>query len=180
MKVISVFGSSSTPPGSDGWRGAETLGRLLAEGGYAVATGGYGGSMAAVSKGAAEAGGRVIGVTAPDVFKGRPGANRHVTEEIRAPHLLERIHRLTDMSAASIALPGSLGTLTEIMVAWNLAYVAPFAEADAKPLIVVGPRWAEIVSSLADGLGVGLNLVHAVGSVEDAVVTLERVAAPGT
>lgn len=174
MKVVSVFGSSSIQPHSEGWREAETLGRLLAERGYAVATGGYGGSMEAVSRGAAEAGGTVIGVTAPDVFKSRSGANTYVSEEIRAPHLLERIHLLTEMSAAAIALPGSLGTLTEIMAAWNLAYVAPFAEVAVKPLVVVGEKWVRIIPLLADELEIGLDLIHLAKTVEDAADALEE------
>lgn len=172
--IISVFGSSSTQPDSDEWREAETLGKLLVEQGYIVATGGYGGSMEALSKGASEVGGKVIGITAPDVFKARAGANAYVTEEVKAPHLLERIHLLTDRSCAAVALPGSLGTLTEIMAAWNLAYVAPFAEAEAKPLIVIGERWATIVSFLADKLGTGLDLIHTVTTVEDAVKVLQK------
>lgn len=172
--IVSVFGSSSTQPDSDEWREAETLGRLLAEQGYTVATGGYGGSMEALSKGAGEVGGKVIGVTAPDVFKARAGANAYVTEEVKAPHLLERIHFLTDRSAAALALPGSLGTLTEIMAAWNLAYVAPFAEMEAKPLIVIGERWATIVSFLADELETGSDLIHTVATVEEAVNVLHE------
>ncbi len=175
MKVVSVFGSSSTQPGSGEWLEAETLGRRLAERGYTVATGGYGGSMEAVSKGAGEAGGEVIGVTAPDVFKSRSGANGYVTEEVEAPHLLERIHLLTEMSVAAVALPGSLGTLTEIMVAWNLAYVAPFAEVEAKPLVVVGERWARVVRFLGDELGVEADLVRTAETVEEAVKRLEVV-----
>ncbi len=174
MKVMSVFGSSSTPPNSDEWREAETLGALLAKEGYAVATGGYGGSMAAVSQGAAKAGGHVIGVTAPDVFKSRSGANAHVSEEVKAPHLLERIHLLTELSAAAIALPGSLGTLTEVMVAWNLAYVAPFAEVEAKPLIAVGERWTKIIPFLAAELEAGEDLIRIVGTVEEAVEVLKE------
>jgi len=63
MKVISVFGSSRREENSIHYREAYELGSALARAGHAVLTGGYGGSMAAVSRGAAEAGGRVIGVT---------------------------------------------------------------------------------------------------------------------
>ena len=175
MTIISVFGASSTPHDSAEWHEAERLGNLLAKAGYAVATGGYGGSMEAVSKGVSEANGEVIGVTAPDVFKSRAGANPFVTEEVKAPHLLERIHLLTQMSSAAVALPGSLGTLTEIMVAWNLAYVAPFAELEAKPLIVIGEKWARVIYSLADELETGLDLIHSVETVEAALELLTEI-----
>ncbi|MEJ5198439.1 MAG: DNA-binding protein, partial [Anaerolineae bacterium] len=63
MRTIAVFGSSRREEESALYREAYELGRVLAGAGYAVLTGGYNGSMAAVSRGAAEAGGRVIGVT---------------------------------------------------------------------------------------------------------------------
>ncbi|MCB0028595.1 MAG: hypothetical protein KDE28_11845, partial [Anaerolineales bacterium] len=46
--VIAVFGSSSPQPGSAAYETAREVGRLLAQRGYAVATGAYGGTMAAV------------------------------------------------------------------------------------------------------------------------------------
>ncbi len=52
MKIV-VFGSSTCLPDSAQYREAEELGRGLAESGFGVVTGGYGGTMEAVSKGAA-------------------------------------------------------------------------------------------------------------------------------
>ena len=123
IKVVSVFGSSRTRPGTPEWEQAESWGKTLAELGYAVASGGYGGSMEAVSRGAKAAGGLVLGVTAPDLFKSRSGANSHVDLELPAPTLTGRIERMLEISRACLALPGGLGTLTEISVAWNLAYI---------------------------------------------------------
>ncbi|MGH9167487.1 MAG: LOG family protein, partial [Acidimicrobiia bacterium] len=105
MPVVAVFGSSSAEPGAPDYEDARRLGRLLAEAGVAVATGGYGGLMEAVSSGAHQAGGRVIGVTVPTVFPDRPAANPFVGEERRAESLTERIHQLTDLAEAAIALP---------------------------------------------------------------------------
>ena len=64
-EAVAVFGSSQTEPGSLEWEEARRAGTRLGEAGYAVITGGYGGTMEAVSSGAADAGGHVIGVTAP-------------------------------------------------------------------------------------------------------------------
>ena len=61
--IISVFGSSAPLPDSEPYEEARQLGAMLAEAGFTVATGGYGGSMAGVSRRAAEAGGRVVGDT---------------------------------------------------------------------------------------------------------------------
>lgn len=156
-------------------------GRLLAEAGFGVVTGGYGGLMEAVSRGAVHAGGRALGVTVPDVFKERPGPNEFVSEEWRAAHLVERIHELTDVSAGAIVLPGSIGTMTELAVAWNLAYVARFSGEDPKPIITVGAMWAEVVQWLARRLETDLGLVGnapdvptAVGEMIDQISARER------
>ncbi|HEX5630437.1 MAG TPA: LOG family protein, partial [Acidimicrobiia bacterium] len=137
--------------------------------GFAVSTGGYAGLMEAVSRGARSRGGTVIGVTAPAVFPDRPGANQYVDTEHPAPHLLDRIHTLTSRSDAVIALPGSLGTLTELVAAWNLAFVARFSATSPKPVVVVGTRWQQIVDDLSVLLDADRNLVTTVGTVEDAV-----------
>ncbi len=54
--VVTVFGSSMAPAGDELYRSAERLGRMLAERGARVASGGYGGVMEAVSRGARAAG----------------------------------------------------------------------------------------------------------------------------
>jgi predicted Rossmann-fold nucleotide-binding protein len=125
--------------------------------------------MEAVSSGAAAAGGRVIGVTAPAVFPGRDAPNPHLTEELRAASLSERIHELIDLAAASIALHGSIGTATELLVAWNLAYVAQFSGQEPDPVVAVGERWREIVTTLANTLDTDPGYVTCVATVDDAV-----------
>jgi len=174
--VVAVFGASNAVPGDAVYHQGLECGRLLGQAGYAVATGGYGGLMEAVSRGAHEAGTLVFGVTAPAVFPDRPGANPFVAEEWRAAHLMERIHEMTRMSAAAITLPGSLGTLTELVAAWNLGFVARFSAGDPKPLITVGTRWQAIVADLARLLDADASLVTCVPDVEAAVgVVRERV-----
>ena len=71
-RIIAVFGSHAPQSGSADYEVAREVGRRLAEAEFAVATGGYGGTMAAVSQGAAEAGSHVIGVTSRQVEKSRP------------------------------------------------------------------------------------------------------------
>ena len=79
-KIVTVFGSGLPKPGDAHYTEARALGAELARRGFVVCTGGYGGVMEAVSRGAKEAGGRTIGVTAA-VFSAR--ANTWVDEEIR-------------------------------------------------------------------------------------------------
>jgi uncharacterized protein (TIGR00725 family) len=78
--IITVFGSSRPEDGHADYAEALELGRALSTAGFAVCTGGYGGVMEAVSRGARENGGRVLAVTS-SFFRSR--ANRWVQEEKR-------------------------------------------------------------------------------------------------
>jgi uncharacterized protein (TIGR00725 family) len=173
MSVVTVFGSSTTSPGTPAYEAGVRCGRLLAEARFTVATGGYGGLMDAVSQGASEAGAHVIGVTAPALFPNRPGANSHVDEELPARTLAARIDRMLTMSDAAIALEGSIGTLTELLVSWNAAYIADLY-GTPKPVIAVGPAWAELVPLLEAKLDTTAGLVTCVADVDVAVAEVRR------
>ena len=136
---ITVFGGSQPKEGDAAYSEAQDLGRLLAERGHTVLTGGYIGTMEAVSRGACEAGGHVIGVTCEDIEAWRPiKANAWVKEEIRKKTLIERLQALIHDSDAALALPGGAGTLTEISLMWNLMIVESLPP---RPLILVGRGW---------------------------------------
>ena len=144
-KVISVFGSSAPEPGSVVYETARATGRLLAEAGYAVATGGYGGVMAGVSQGAAEAGGHVIGVTSAPIDAIRPaGPNRWVNERVHFDTLRERLLHLVTVNDGMIALPGGIGTISEMTLAWSFVQVGEIPE---RPLVLVGDLWQRTVSA---------------------------------
>ena len=68
---ITVFGGAQPKEGTPAYEEARELGALLAQRGHAVLTGGYMGTMEAVSRGASEAGGHVIGVTCIDIEEWR-------------------------------------------------------------------------------------------------------------
>ena len=115
MKVISVFGSSRPEPGDPDYQLAHDLGRQLAEAGFAVATGGYIGTMTAVSQGAAAVGGHAIGVTCDEIEAWRTvGPNEWITQEVRYRTLWERVYHLVTQNDGIIALPGGVGTLAEV------------------------------------------------------------------
>ena len=139
---ITVFGGSHPEPGSQAYRQAYDLGRLLGAAGHTVLTGGYIGTMEAVSRGAAEAGAHVIGVTCDEIESWRPvKPNAWVQEERRFARLNERLEELVRACDGAIALPGGPGTLTEIALTWNLMIVAAI---HPKPLILVGPGWKAV------------------------------------
>jgi predicted Rossmann-fold nucleotide-binding protein len=98
--------------------------------------------MEAVSRGASEAGGHVIGVTCEEIERWRKsGANRWVKEEWRKKTLIERLQALVEGCDAAFALPGGPGTLTEISLMWNLMIVESLHR---RPLILIGDGWQSV------------------------------------
>ena len=144
-RIVSVFGGSATRPATPAYADAHTLGGLLARAGWTVATGGYSGVMEAASRGAAEAGGHVIGVTCNLIenWKGLR-ANPWVKEERKFATLRERLNYLVEFCDAAVALPGGIGTLSEVALTWSLLQTG---EIKRKPLVAVGQVWSETVST---------------------------------
>jgi uncharacterized protein (TIGR00730 family) len=149
--VIAVFGAAFLPEDGRAFRTALELGGLLAKQGWAVATGGYGGTMEAVSRGAAEAGGHTIGVTCETLIRTGRRTNAWVGEEIRCETIPERLFTLVRLADAAIALDGGIGTLAEISFCWVQIQTG---ELPPRPLIVIGPVWKETLDAFflsADG-----------------------------
>ena len=148
---ISVFGGSQPQEGSGAYKEAMELGRLLAVSGHTVLTGGYIGTMEAVSRGAAEAGGHVIGVTCREIELWRPlGANKWVREEWKKESLLDRLQSLISSCDGAIALPGGPGTLTEISLMWNMMIIGVL---ERRPLILLGDGWRLVFDGFFQQLG---------------------------
>src|ERR1700733_6054580 len=117
MKTVTIFGSSLPAEGSKAYLEAQSLGRLLAEAGFAVCNGGYSGIMEASARGAREAGGHTIGVTC--IVWQRP-ANPFIAEEIRTRSFPERLMTLVERGDAYVVLPGGTGTLAELALCWEM------------------------------------------------------------
>src|ERR1700675_2690400 len=116
-KIVTVFGSSRPREGEADYEEARVLGRALAKHGFAVCSGGYGGVMEAVSRGAKEAGGKTYGVTAD--FFGRP-ANKWIDVEVRMKTWEERLFELIRLGNGFVACKGGTGTLVEFAVVWEM------------------------------------------------------------
>lgn len=144
QQIISVFGSHAPQPGSQDYDSARRLGKILAQNGFAIATGGYGGVMAGASQGAAEAGGHVIGVTSRQVEASRPARlNQWVSEEIQYETLIERLTHLVRRNGGMIVCPGGIGTLSELALAWSLMQVNDIPR---RPLVVLGEMWTDLLA----------------------------------
>jgi len=118
---VSVIGS-----GAEHVAWAEEVGRLLAERGAAVVTGGLGEVMAAAARGAKSAGGVTIGIL--------PGESKAEANEWIDHAIVTGIGHARNLAVvasgdAVIAVGGAWGTLAEIAYARLLG----------RPLVVLGP-----------------------------------------
>lgn len=136
-----------TPAGTEAYAEALELGRLLAGAGAAVATGGYGGTMEAVCRGAVEAGGATIGYTV-EGWTMRT-VNAFLTEERRTADLYVRLRHLIEDADALVVLGGGIGTLVELALAWNLFYMRLIPQ---RPLVLVGERWRRTIDQVREHL----------------------------
>jgi len=141
---IAVFGSSEPPEGHAEYETARSVGRRLAEGGFTVVTGGYGGVMEGASRGAREAGGEAIGVTT-DAFADRRSGNAYLSREIREADLLLRTRTLIEMADGFVVLPGKAGTWAELFLLWALHRAGLLGP---RPVVLLGEGWGEAVAVL--------------------------------
>jgi len=139
--IVTVFGGSRCGPESEEYRHGLELGRLLAEASYTVCTGGYAGVMEAVSRGAHERHGDVIGVTM-EQFDVAP--NRYLKRVLPSPDFYARLQGLIRQSCAYVALRGGMGTLTEVCLVWNKLYMRVI---EPRPLILVGSCWPPVIEA---------------------------------
>jgi uncharacterized protein (TIGR00730 family) len=142
--VITVFGSSRPRPGDAHYDEAQQLGGALASKGFIVCSGGYGGVMEAVSRGAQEAGGRTLGVTA-EFF--RAHANKWVEEEIRVPTWQERLFELIRRGHGYVICPGGTGTLVELSVVWEMINKGIMKR---KPVVSLGSFWTPVIQRVRE------------------------------
>ncbi len=142
--IISVFGSSRPREGDADYEDARELGRALAAHGFRVCSGGYGGVMEAVSRGAKEAGGSTLGITA-EFFQSH--ANRWVDDEIHVGTWEERLFELIRRGDGFVACKGGTGTLVELAVVWEMLNKSVMAR---KPFVVLGDFWQPILERVRE------------------------------
>jgi uncharacterized protein (TIGR00725 family) len=115
MRQLSVFGAGDPSDGQIAL--AEEVGRLVAEAGVALVTGGLGGVMEAASRGTAEAGGVVVAVL-PGTD--RADANRYATVVVATGVGHARNVAVAASGDVAIAIGHGYGTLSEIALARKL------------------------------------------------------------
>ncbi len=143
---VSIFGSTRVKLGDEVYTKAEQIGRLLAENGFGVITGGGPGVMEAANKGAAAAGGKSIGINIELPLEQRPNPYANIT--LRFRYFFVRKVMFVKYAVAYIILPGGFGTMDELFEAVTLIQthkIKPF------PVIMVGSSyWKGLLDWMKD------------------------------
>ena len=109
---VTIFGSARLPQDSKYCKMAYELGRMLAENGHTVVTGGGPGIMEAASHGAYEIGGRTIGLNIVLVHEQHP--NPYLTDYMNFEYFFARKVSLAMAAKVFVFFPGGFGTMDEI------------------------------------------------------------------
>ncbi|MGA3181904.1 MAG: TIGR00730 family Rossman fold protein [Verrucomicrobiota bacterium] len=143
--AVTVFGSARTPPGDPCYRAAVTLAKGLAKNHLAVITGGGPGIMEAANRGAAQGGGKSVGLNIELPFEQK--GNRFANVPIHFHYFFSRKVCFVKYSVGFVFLPGGFGTLDEFFEVLTLVQTQRIPRF---PLILFGRgywngllRWAK-------------------------------------
>ena len=143
-KIVTVFGSNDALEGDGDYQAAMAVGRKLAELGWAIANGGYGGTMEASARGAKSAGGKTIGVIC-SLWSSRP--NEYIDYVVNTASLSQRVEKLIELGTGGyVVLPGATGTLVELAYVWELMCKGLL---NRRPLVCMGGFWGPLIEMMA-------------------------------
>ncbi|MBU1168431.1 MAG: TIGR00730 family Rossman fold protein [Proteobacteria bacterium] len=144
--AVSIFGSARTKPGSPYYTMASDIASMMVKNGYGVITGGGGGIMEAANKGAAEAGGRSVGLNITLPFEQDP--NPYSNVKLQFNYFFVRKVMFVKYAMAYIIMPGGFGTLDELFEAVTLIQTQRIKPL---PVVLVGKAfWGGLVEWIKD------------------------------
>jgi uncharacterized protein (TIGR00730 family) len=144
--AISIFGSARVKPGEPYYEKTVVLARRLAQEGFSVITGGGPGIMEAANKGAAEGGGKSVGMNIRLPFEQKP--NPYANVHIDYKYFFIRKVMFVKYAMAYIILPGGFGTLDELFEAMTLIQTKRIK---SFPVILMGSEyWKGLIDWMKD------------------------------
>lgn len=175
--AVTVFGSARVKPDDIYYQKTETLARLLVQEKFSVITGGGPGVMEAANKGAAEAGGKSVGlnIKLPYEQKPNPYANIHLDYK----YFFVRKVMFVKYAVAYVIMPGGFGTMDELFEALTLIQTRKIK---AFPLILMGSEyWQGLIDWLKNTmikngkiLAADLDLIQVVDEPEEVVKLIKK------
>ena len=134
--AITVFGSARTRPDDPIYELARTIGKRLAEAGYAVITGGGPGAMEAANRGCREGGGLSVGCNIE--LPHEQGMNPYVDVGVEFRYFFARKVMFVKYADGFVILPGGIGTLDELFESLTLIQTGKVRHF---PVVLVGRAW---------------------------------------
>jgi uncharacterized protein (TIGR00730 family) len=146
--AVTIFGSARATEGDDAYELARTVGRRLAEAGFAVITGGGPGLMEAANRGCREGGGLSVGCNIE--LPHEQALNPYVDLGVEFRYFFVRKTMFVKYATAFVILPGGFGTLDELSEAITLIQTGKIRHF---PVILVGTAyWAGFLAWLRETL----------------------------
>jgi uncharacterized protein (TIGR00730 family) len=144
--AVTIFGSARTPRGTKMYEVARTIGRRVAEAGFAVITGGGPGMMEAANRGCREAGGFSIGCNIE--LPHEQSLNEYCDLGVDFRYFFARKTMFVKYADAFVILPGGFGTLDELFESLTLIQTGKIRHF---PVILVGSDyWRGLLDWLRD------------------------------
>jgi uncharacterized protein (TIGR00730 family) len=131
--AITVFGSARVSEGDPAYTMAREIGRLLAQDGYAVITGGGPGVMEAANRGCQEGGGLSVGCNIE--LPHEQSINAYVDLGVEFRYFFARKTMFVKYADAFVILPGGYGTMDELFEALTLIQTGKIRHF---PVVLVG------------------------------------------
>jgi uncharacterized protein (TIGR00730 family) len=151
--AVSCFGSARVPEGSRPYELAREAGRLFAEAGWAVVTGGGPGVMEAANRGCREGGGLSVGFNIE--LPHEQGTNPYVDLGMTFDHFYARKTMFVKAAEGFCVFPGGFGTADELFESLTLIQTGKVMHF---PVVLLGEAyWTPLLewvrrSALADGM----------------------------
>ncbi|HLM62202.1 MAG TPA: TIGR00730 family Rossman fold protein [Pyrinomonadaceae bacterium] len=169
---VSIFGSARTTEDNEFYEAARETGKLLAEAGFEVITGGGPGIMEAANRGAAEAGKISVGCNIELPFEQVP--NPYQNKFLTFKYFFVRKTMFIKYSNAYVIFPGGFGTLDELFEALTLIQTRKIRNF---PVVLFGSSYwkgllAWLTSTMLNEKNINaedLGLMHLTDSPKDAV-----------